>query len=91
VLEDFVGLALPYLVGMLVAASVFMVYLELSPPSVWATQSRPEVMLGNQTGRIEGIKDPNSGTPFASTLTILLPLVVVLFVKRVGAAVPERP
>lgn len=73
-----VGTALPYIAGFLVAAAVFMVYLELVP------SSRP-LQVGER--KKETMAEMHSSTPWTSTLAAMMALAVVFIVKRLATKV----
>lgn len=76
-----VGSVLPYIAGFLVAAAVFMVYLELAP------SSRPLIDTRAGSRKQETMAEMHSSTPWTSTLAAMMALAVVFIVKRLATKV----
>ena len=90
VAEDFIGTTAPYLVGMLVAWAVFMVYLELQPISYPGNgyKASPSQAMGGR-GK-ETIAEMHASTPWTSTLAAMTALVVVFVVKSLASKVATK-
>jgi divalent metal cation (Fe/Co/Zn/Cd) transporter len=79
--EEVIGTALPYIVGFLLAAAVFMVYLELAP------SSRGNMVIKAGGRKNETMAEMHASTPWTSTLAAMMALAVVFIVKRLATKV----